>query len=93
MDALMGAYIFEEAYNVVLHMGEQAYGGKGRPQSILDYRWAAHRFCWHSVLADTVVCFSFKRKERTLCLASSLLSSVLVQLPLAPLQLELHCPP
>jgi hypothetical protein len=92
MDALMGACIFEEAYNIVLHMGEQAYGGKGKPQSILDYRWASRRFCWHSVLGYLCM-FSFKTKERTLCLASSLLSSVLVQLPLAPLQLELHCPP
>jgi hypothetical protein len=42
MDALMGARIFEEAYNIVLHMGEQAYGRKGKPQSILDYRCTAN---------------------------------------------------
>jgi hypothetical protein len=46
MDALMGAHIFEEAYNIVLHMGEKAYGRKGKPQSILDYRCAATAQAW-----------------------------------------------
>ena len=39
-DALMAAHIFEEAYNIVVHNGEREYGGKGKPQSIIDYRCA-----------------------------------------------------
>ena len=43
-EALMGAHVFEEAYNLVLHQGQQQYGGQGKAASILDYRCALYVF-------------------------------------------------
>ena len=40
----MGAHVFEEAYNLVLHQGQQQYGGQGKAASILDYRCALYVF-------------------------------------------------
>jgi hypothetical protein len=47
----MGAHVFEEAYNLVLHMGVREYGGKGKPSSIMDYRCA----CSQVVLEQNIL--------------------------------------
>ena len=36
-EAAMGAHVFEEAYNLLLHKGVQEFGGQGKG-SIMDYR-------------------------------------------------------